>query len=323
MLAPKSLLLLAGAALSSAARLVVSIPSSQLLPNPSTLPSSTHAILLGPPGVRYDAPIRRDNTFVFDDIPDASYLLTLQSRDHFFPPLRVDVTKAPAETAQTISAWQTFRGNEWSNKGPSYGTGKGDLIIAVNPIAQKDFYMVRGGFNLLSFFKNPMILMALGSGVLIFGMPYIMDNSMLKACGRGLQRYANLSQWILRPRPSLRRCRRRVRLWAAKALRISFRISILLAGWPDDLLLLKAVRVLRLVEEGRRSDTSSLSNLRRFANSPLQPRSETFGYREYLANSFVLLVKTARTASTRFRIRIRSVFSDLLRRVTVCFCLPI
>ncbi|KAK4505261.1 hypothetical protein PRZ48_003224 [Zasmidium cellare] len=176
MLAPKSLLLLAGAALSSAARLVVSIPSSQLLPNPSTLPSSTHAILLGPPGVRYDAPIRRDNTFVFNDIPDASYLLTLQSRDHFFPPLRVDVTKAPEEAAQTISAWQTFRGNEWSNKGPSYGTGKGDLIIAVNPIAQKDFYMVRGGFNLLSFFKNPMILMALGSGVLIFGMPYIMDN---------------------------------------------------------------------------------------------------------------------------------------------------
>jgi hypothetical protein len=31
----------------------------------------------------------------------------------------------------------------------------------------------------LSFLKNPMILMALFSMVLIFGMPYLMDNSEL------------------------------------------------------------------------------------------------------------------------------------------------
>lgn len=260
MLAPKSLLLLAVAALSSATRLVVSIPSSQLLPNPSTLPSSTHAILLGPPGVRYDAPIRRDNTLVFDDIPDASYLLTLHARDHFFPPLRVDVTKAADEAAQTISAWQTFRGNEWSNKGPSYGTGKGDLTIAVNPISQKDFYMVRGGFNLLSFFKNPMILMALGSGVLIFGMPYIMDNSTLRCGYDESLRFANMLQWIPRPRPNLRRCRRRALLWEVKALRTNCRTSILLAGWLGGLLLLKAVRVLRLVVGVRRNDTRRTSN---------------------------------------------------------------
>ncbi|KAK4890800.1 hypothetical protein LTR27_010501 [Elasticomyces elasticus] len=162
----------------SAARLTVSIPSSPpLLPNPASLAPSTHAILLGPPGTRYSAPLRRDNTFAFPDLEEASYLLTIQSRDYFFPPLRVDVTKAADGTQeQTIAAWQTFRGNEWSNKGPQYGSGKGALNIQVSPSSQKDFYQHRGGFDIMSFVKSPMILMGLVSVVFIFGMPYIMDN---------------------------------------------------------------------------------------------------------------------------------------------------
>lgn len=276
---PTSLLLLACAALSSAARLTISIPSSQLLPNPSTLPSSTHAVLLGPPGVRYDAPIRRDNTFVFSDVPDASYLLTLHSRDYFFPPLRVDVTKAADENAQTISAWQTFRGNEWSNKGPSFGTGRGDLEIQVRPVSQKDFYMVRGGFNLLGFFKSPMILMALGSAVLIFGMPYIMENSMLQLEDNECGIYANLLQWILKPKPSSKRCRRRAHSREAKELRAHCRTSTLLAGWLAGLHPLKVVRVLRLVEEARRNDTSRKLKPYHYANarSGTRPEQDTKG----------------------------------------------
>ncbi|KAI7091983.1 hypothetical protein KC356_g141 [Hortaea werneckii] len=38
------------------------------------------------------------------------------------------------------------------------------------------FYAERTGFSLFSFLKSPMILMALVSGVMIFGMPYLMDN---------------------------------------------------------------------------------------------------------------------------------------------------
>ncbi|RMX76709.1 hypothetical protein D0869_10478 [Hortaea werneckii] len=177
-----SLSALVCASVASAARLTVSIPASPpLLPNPATLPSSAHAVLVGPPGVQYDVPIRRDSSFTFPDLAEASYLLTIHSRDHFFPPLRVDVTNA-AEPAQpqTIQAWQTFRGNEWTNKGPHYGTGKGDLHIMVQPSSMKSFYAERTGFSLFSFLKSPMILMALVSGVMIFGMPYLMDNSKLK-----------------------------------------------------------------------------------------------------------------------------------------------
>ena len=170
--------LLLTAALATAARITISIPPSPpLLPNPSTLPSSTHAILLGPPGIRYDAPIRRDNTFIFRSLDTASYLLQIHSRDHIFPPLRIDVTTSEDGT-QSVSAWQTFRGNEWSNQGPSYGTGQDTLKIEVRPVGQKDFYAQRQGFSVLSFLKSPMILMALVSVGMIFGLPYLMDNSM-------------------------------------------------------------------------------------------------------------------------------------------------
>jgi hypothetical protein len=178
-----NILLLALPALSSAARLTISLVPSQLLPNPSTLPSTSHAILLGPPGIRYDAPIRRDNTFQFPNIPEASYLLTLHTRDYIFPPLRVDVVTGEdggsQQQQQNISAWQTFRGNEWGNKGPSLGSARGELVVEMRPSNEKGFYQVRGGFNVLSFLKSPMILMGLFSVVLIVGMPYLMENSML------------------------------------------------------------------------------------------------------------------------------------------------
>ena len=168
------------ASLSSAARLTISIASSSLLSNPASLPPSTHAVLIGPPGVRYDALIRRDSTFLFPDVKEASYLLTVHSRDHSFPPLRVDVGKAADESQQqSIQAWQTFRGNEWDNKGPSYGSGNGELHLQIQASNHKDFYQVRGGFDLLGFVKSPMILMALVSAAMIFGMPYIMENSTL------------------------------------------------------------------------------------------------------------------------------------------------
>lgn len=171
--------LLICASLASAARLSVSIPASPpLLPNPATLPSSTHAVLIGPPGIRYDVPIKRDSTFTFPDLAEASYLLTIYSRDHFFPPLRVDVEKATGESqSQTIQAWQTFRGNEWTHKGAHYGSGKGELQVSVQPSMPKNFYQERGGFSVFSFLKSPMILMALVSGAMIFGMPYLMENS--------------------------------------------------------------------------------------------------------------------------------------------------
>jgi hypothetical protein len=174
------------AALANAARLVVVVPPSQLLPEPSSLPSSTHAVLLGSPGgARYDSLLRRDNTFVFPELALDSYLFTIYARDYNFAPLRVDVATNASSTALSsekyesstvITAWQTFRGNEWSNKGPELDSARDTLIIRVQPLSGKDYYQQRAGFSILSFLKNPMILMGLFSVVMIVGIPYVMDN---------------------------------------------------------------------------------------------------------------------------------------------------
>jgi hypothetical protein len=174
------------AAVANAARLVVVVPPSQLLPEPSTLPPSTHAILLGSPGgATYDSLLRRDNTFVFPEIALDSYLFTVYARDYNFAPLRVDVatnstssalSSEKDEASTVITAWQTFRGNEWSNKGPELGSARDTLTIRVQPLGGKDYYQQRAGFNILSFLKSPMILMGLFSVVMIVGIPYVLDN---------------------------------------------------------------------------------------------------------------------------------------------------
>ena len=76
-----------------------------------------------------------------------------------------------------IRAWQTFPGNEWDNKGEDRGSGGNGVVIDVRPLGPKYYFQERGGFSPLSFLKSPMILMALFSMVLIFGMPYLMENS--------------------------------------------------------------------------------------------------------------------------------------------------
>ncbi|GAM82606.1 hypothetical protein ANO11243_005880 [Dothideomycetidae sp. 11243] len=169
-------LLLSGlcALLAQAAQLTVSIPPSPpILANPNLLPPTTQATLLcAESGQVLKARLSRTNTLVFPSLSAGSHLLTIHTRDYAFAPYRIDVSDA------SIVASQTFRGHEWGNKGPVLGevNSSTSLTVEVRPLARKDFYQAREGFSTLSVFKNPMILMALVSGALIFGMPYLIDN---------------------------------------------------------------------------------------------------------------------------------------------------
>ncbi|KAF1990093.1 hypothetical protein K402DRAFT_371064 [Aulographum hederae CBS 113979] len=161
------------ASLVSAAHLTITLPAVPALPNPSTLPSSTTATLISH-GTPLTAHISRTNTFVFSSVNPGSYLLTLHSRDHFFEPLRIDVS-----ANDSVTAWQTFRGNEWGNRGEVRGVGDGRekaVEVEVRCLGGKEFYAVRAGFSMFSILKNPMILMALFSLAVIVGMPYLMEN---------------------------------------------------------------------------------------------------------------------------------------------------
>lgn len=250
---PSLLSLFSAAILASAAKLTITIPPSPpALPNPAALPPSTHAVLIGAPGIKHSAPLRRDNTFVFESLPESSYLLAIHSRDHFFLPYRVDVGHPKSDAAQeVIHVWQTFRGNEWSNKGPHLGSAEGELKIEVRPAAQKDFYQARSGFSVMSIFKNPMILMGLFSVVMIVGMPKLMENSKCyrtSRCGTyGEGRFTDLLQWMTRRRRSWRRSSR-THSEAAEKLRAKCRTST----WLDSCLESPAVA---LAKRSRHKDT--------------------------------------------------------------------
>jgi len=216
-----------------AAQLTISIPSSHILENPSALPPSTHATLLGPNGQLRRALLTRSNTLSFPSLPVGAHLLNIHSRDYIFAPLRVDVLPSTTAegTAEIIEVHQTFRGNEWSNKGQKYGSAKDKLVIAIPPTGKRDFYMSRGGFDLMSFFKNPMILIGIASMGLVFGMPYLMDNSTRHSKAIIYAEKLIMSQWMRRPRLSSRRCQRS-HPWLRKDLRMLCRILILLDSWP-------------------------------------------------------------------------------------------
>ncbi|KAL2890915.1 ER membrane protein complex subunit 7 [Ceratocystis lukuohia] len=150
--------------------LLFTVPASQALANPSTLPPSTHAVLSAP-GKRFSAPLSVTNNFIFRNVTPGSYLVDVYCASHGFAPLRVDIDA----TGQLIGAWETYRGNEWDNKGEvvqGFQTGRLEMRV----LGQRGFFVERPKFSVLSLFKNPMILMAMVSLVMFMGMPYLMDN---------------------------------------------------------------------------------------------------------------------------------------------------
>lgn len=142
------LLVAAGAA--AATTLTLVIPPSAILPNPRTLPPSTHATLTTL-GTAVSAYITPGNTFVFSNVSTGSYLVDVHSIGHAFSPLRVDVVPGVPgndESKETVTspllkirAWETYRGNDWDNKGEALGLEGGALRVRV--IGQKAFYMER------------------------------------------------------------------------------------------------------------------------------------------------------------------------------------
>ncbi|KEY69664.1 hypothetical protein S7711_03148 [Stachybotrys chartarum IBT 7711] len=141
-------------------------------PSPFSLPPSTHATL-DTLHMHLSAPLSYANTFVFNNVPQGSYLVEVHCPTHSFLPLRVDVGADGA-----VSAWETFRGNDWNNKGETVqirdgGSAKGiDLRVK----GAKNYFAERPKFSVLSILKNPMILMGIVMLVVSVGMPKLIEN---------------------------------------------------------------------------------------------------------------------------------------------------
>ena len=137
--------------------LTISLPPTQALPNPQTLPPRTFATLTTA-NTTLTAPFRRDSTFEFRDPPLGSYLCEVWTNSWAFVPMRVDVVALPAVEGKVnaeqgserkrVDVWQTFRGNEWNNKGEWLGGGtleQGGITINVGVLAERAFYEARPG----------------------------------------------------------------------------------------------------------------------------------------------------------------------------------
>lgn len=88
---------------------------------------------------------------MFANVSAGSYLVDMHSISHAFAPLRVDVVAAgsaepkegekPVEGKLKVRAWETFRGNDWDNKGEAVTLEGGALRVRV--LGPKAFYMER------------------------------------------------------------------------------------------------------------------------------------------------------------------------------------
>ncbi|KAM0335180.1 hypothetical protein ACHAQA_000221 [Verticillium albo-atrum] len=153
--------------------LTLSIPTTSNL-NPQTLPPQTHATL-STLHAAHSAPLSPQNTFTFRNLTGpASYLLDIHCTTNIFTPLRIDVAEDGA-----LYAWETFRGNDWDNKGEAiagreFPNGKG---FEVRAVGAKGYFVERSKFSIVNIvMKNPMILMGMVTMGIFIGMPYLLKN---------------------------------------------------------------------------------------------------------------------------------------------------
>lgn len=133
----RSILTILGAlALAHAADLTLRLSPS---PNCDTraLPPSTHATL-STLGAQHSAPLTAGGEFVFRNVSSGSYLGDVHCSTHAFAPVRVDVEEG--EGGMSLEAWETYRGNDWGNKGEAaVGEGK----VGVRCFGGKTYFMER------------------------------------------------------------------------------------------------------------------------------------------------------------------------------------
>ncbi|KAH7270532.1 uncharacterized protein BKA55DRAFT_551974 [Fusarium redolens] len=146
-------------------------------PNPFSIPANTHATLSSA-GVHFSAPLSSANTFVFHNVTPGSYLADVHCPTDAFHPLRIDVQLAEDGEEGIVRAWETYRGNDWGNKGEVVQVKEGSKGrgFELRAIGGKNYFMERPQFSVFAILKNPMILMALVSLVLMVGMPKLMDS---------------------------------------------------------------------------------------------------------------------------------------------------
>ncbi|KAM3430941.1 hypothetical protein NHJ13734_007506 [Beauveria thailandica] len=167
--------------LAASTTITLHLPST---PAPGTLSPRTHATLTTL-GRRLSAPLSAAHSFVFRNVSAGSYLADVHCPTDGFAPLRVDVDEEKGEGEEeeavvvVVQAWETYRGNDWGNKGEALVLKQGSdgtQGFEVRALGRKGYFMERPKFSVMSILMNPMILMGLVSMVIFIGMPKLVEN---------------------------------------------------------------------------------------------------------------------------------------------------
>ncbi|KAG2193312.1 hypothetical protein INT46_008522 [Mucor plumbeus] len=151
-------------AIASALNIQGKIIPNTVLNDVSRIDSSTTRIVLN--GAQYTAHIKSNGEFNIPHVQPGSYLLEVQSIEHVFPKIRVDVNEE-----NEVQATYTGLGIDWNQRGYSVV-----YPLEIQAKAETEYFMQRQGFNIMGMFKNPMMLMMGFSAIMMFFMPKMMKS---------------------------------------------------------------------------------------------------------------------------------------------------
>jgi len=112
------------------------------------------------------ASIMHDGSFVIPNVPAGTYILSVLSPSFSFDGLRIDVQHDVAEIRPYAPGTPLEPASTVTLSHP----------IILTPRHKHVFFIPRDSFNLLGMLANPMMLMMIAGGGMVFAMPYLTKN---------------------------------------------------------------------------------------------------------------------------------------------------
>ncbi|KAL7488146.1 hypothetical protein ACHAW6_013744 [Cyclotella cf. meneghiniana] len=132
------------------------------LPDPNASLNSTRLTLNDGSLTTYTMP---DGSFVFHRVPPGVHLLDVQSREHHFSQVKIQLLEDAMDSPKCV---------EYVYPGATKQAVPHPLELTAH--ASYQYYEPREGFSILGIFKNPMLLMMIVMGGMMFLMPKMMEN---------------------------------------------------------------------------------------------------------------------------------------------------
>ncbi|KAK8861378.1 hypothetical protein IAR55_002197 [Kwoniella newhampshirensis] len=168
------------------------IAFSQLLPRAGLAPSSQVSLDYGSAKVW----IKKDGSFEINNVDEGEHVLETLVPGYVFHPLLITVLPEPSSLSDQTTPSPPPTDDDSDKQEPVSSTTPPYKIhiqlfnpsreplppstsslphpIEISPLGKEDYFMPKGGMNVLGMLKSPMVLMMLFSAVMMWGMPKMM-----------------------------------------------------------------------------------------------------------------------------------------------------